>query len=697
MKRILCCLMLLFCRPVSAAEPLSLVVMDPLALPLSCPCVEGYAQRDYDAFAKYLSDELGRPVTVTFAESLENALAKSTCPHVDLVIGKESVARAQGERLELDLTPLAKLTGKDGRSTQTGLIVVRSADPAQKVSDLSGYRVLYGPEDCVEKFGAARDMLALAGVDVIPAEQAETSAACSDGACKIIEWGDTQKGAAVISSYAAPLLEGCGTVKKGDLRVVGETKPVPFIVAFASKRLNADEQAAVQQALLGAVKSKGMLTALESMLGFVPLDQEDVIVEPAGSATLHGARPENDSTIKNTSWPGWLGPQRNGHCDWLPAKLPEPLKVMWRHPLSRSGLGGLAANDKYVLLGDRDAANMADVFRCLSTETGEELWTVTYPAPGQLDYDNSPRATPLIVGDRAIFFGAFGDLTCTDLATGLPLWRTNIRQQFGANDELPWGTCSSPLLVDDTVVVNPGAPDASLVALSIADGIVKWQTPGEPQGYGSLNLLTLGGVRQIVGHTQTLLCGWNPTTGELLWEYQPPSEGDFNVPTPIEVAGQLLVCTENNAARLFKFDESGRIVPEPVAVCETLATDTCTPVARDGKVFCASGKLLTLDANDGLNVRGTLEDDAFTDYAPLMVSAKRLLVQARGGELLLIDTTGDEPKIVSRAHLAVGEDQSANLYTAPAIIGTRLFVRTEREVVCVELATGERTARKPQL
>jgi len=55
---------------------LSLVVMDPLALPLSCPCVEGYAQRDYDKLAEYLSERLGRPVHVTFAESFGKALAK---------------------------------------------------------------------------------------------------------------------------------------------------------------------------------------------------------------------------------------------------------------------------------------------------------------------------------------------------------------------------------------------------------------------------------------------------------------------------------------------------------------------------------------------------------------------------------------------------------------------------------------------
>jgi hypothetical protein len=32
---------------------LTIVVMDPLALPLSCPCVKGYAQRKYETLAEY--------------------------------------------------------------------------------------------------------------------------------------------------------------------------------------------------------------------------------------------------------------------------------------------------------------------------------------------------------------------------------------------------------------------------------------------------------------------------------------------------------------------------------------------------------------------------------------------------------------------------------------------------------------------
>src|SRR6478672_8459576 len=69
--------------------PHSVVVMDPLAEPLSCPCVHGYAQRKYEKLADYLTAELGRPVQVTFAESFEKALAKPSCKTIDIAIGKD--------------------------------------------------------------------------------------------------------------------------------------------------------------------------------------------------------------------------------------------------------------------------------------------------------------------------------------------------------------------------------------------------------------------------------------------------------------------------------------------------------------------------------------------------------------------------------------------------------------------------------
>ena len=82
----------------SKAEPLSLVVMDPLAAPLSCPCVAGYAQRKYEVLAEEFEKTLGRPVVLTFSESLTKALQKEGCTTAHVIIGKDAEAsfREQG-------------------------------------------------------------------------------------------------------------------------------------------------------------------------------------------------------------------------------------------------------------------------------------------------------------------------------------------------------------------------------------------------------------------------------------------------------------------------------------------------------------------------------------------------------------------------------------------------------------------------
>jgi ABC-type phosphate/phosphonate transport system substrate-binding protein len=255
---------------IGAEEPVSkltIVVMDPLAAPLSCPCVEGYAQRKYEVLAEYLEEKLPCATNLIFAESLADALKKSA-GKADLIIGKHSVVKADAKSAKVPVTEMARLTDKFGTTTQTGLIVVAANDAAQQVADLGGYRVIFGPEECDEKHRAALDLLSSAGV-AIP-EQKEMDEACSDGACKVLELSGKEKMAAVISSYAAPLLEGCGTIKKGDLRVVGETKPVPFVAVFVRDTLAKEQRDALQKTLLSLHERPDVCESLESLIGFVP-------------------------------------------------------------------------------------------------------------------------------------------------------------------------------------------------------------------------------------------------------------------------------------------------------------------------------------------------------------------------------------------------------------------------------------------
>ena len=99
----------------------------------------------------------------------------------------------------------------------------------------------------------------------------------------------------------------------------------------------------------------------------------------AGDAPTNRHAARSDAATTTQAWPGWLGPDRNGRVGWLPHELADEPHIVWRRPLGRAGMGGLAATDRHVFVGDRDAANRADVFRCLDAATGDELWIVTYP------------------------------------------------------------------------------------------------------------------------------------------------------------------------------------------------------------------------------------------------------------------------------------------------------------------------------
>lgn len=257
-------------KPVSApgVKGLVLLVMDPLAKELSCPCVKGYAQRDYLELASHLAKKHKRAVKTVFSESLVGALRDGKLTTgVDLIIGKRSVVEFDAKASKLEVTAIGSLSGKDGITTQQGLIVVPAKDPAKSVADLKGYRIVFGPEECDEKHKAALALLKQHGVEA--PVKLETCSACSDGATMILELGADIRAATVISSYAAPLLEGCGTIQKGDLRVVGKTVPVAFVTAFATEKLVGKERAAITETLLELIESPKLCEALETQLGFV--------------------------------------------------------------------------------------------------------------------------------------------------------------------------------------------------------------------------------------------------------------------------------------------------------------------------------------------------------------------------------------------------------------------------------------------
>jgi outer membrane protein assembly factor BamB len=463
------------------------------------------------------------------------------------------------------------------------------------------------------------------------------------------------------------------------LRVIGKTEPVPFITVFATEDMPPARRGQVRRELLAAKRYAALLKLLESKDGFQPFTSP------------------REREQQRSGWQDFRGPGRKGLVPRLPETLDLP-RTAWTASLQDRGLGGVTATERWVLATDRDRAAGRDLLKFFDANTGRLALRVQLVRPPaekpdpKLDYGESIRSSPVIHGNRAYVLDAYGVLfSCPLPQTDAPTREIAVQgirtQSMVEKFKLStWGVASTPLLVDDLLVVNVCGTKTSLLALRPDAMQLLWKGPGYGTGYASCIAGTFGGRRQILGYQSASFSGWDVETGSLLWTVRPAVDGDYNVPSPIVVdQHRVLLATENNGTRLYTFDDRGILQPDPTAVNEDVTPDTVTPVAAAGFVYCTSGDtLFRLDLNDGLKTDWTSRDEAFVGHATLLadVDGQRLLVVTYSGELFLFDVSAAVPQLKSRRRpfgLAVDEE----IYSHPALVDNRLYLRGTNALMCV--------------
>jgi outer membrane protein assembly factor BamB len=241
------------------------------------------------------------------------------------------------------------------------------------------------------------------------------------------------------------------------------------------------------------------------------------------------------SNISAQDWPQYLGQNRNSTSpqkdilkSW-PASGPE---VLWTTKVG-PGFGGPVIKDGKVYLLDRDDKT-GDIMRCFDFNTGKELWSYSYDAPGSVSYPGS-RSVPAIDGNRVYSCGPYGDLYCIDINTHKPIWNKNIMKDFGGIKIPVWAITQCPLIYGDLLIVSYSKdPDAGLVAFNKLTGNIIWKTEAiGNETYASPSVAKIAGEDQIVmvfSSTNSFMhkeakgslgriIGLKPQTGEILWEY----------------------------------------------------------------------------------------------------------------------------------------------------------------------------------
>ena len=237
-------------------------------------------------------------------------------------------------------------------------------------------------------------------------------------------------------------------------------------------------------------------------------------------------------------WPGFRGAERNGvirgvriETDWAAS----PPVELWRR-LVGPGWSSFAVHGDRIYTQEQRGDD--EIVACYDRATGEPVWRHTDPARfWESNAGPGPRATPTLGNGRVYTFGATGIVNALDAGDGAVVWSRNAGSD--TDTELPaWGFASSPLVVEDLVVV---AAAGALVAYDVASGEPRWLGPKGGWGYSSPHLATIDGVSQVLLLNGAGAISVAPADGRLLWEHKWP--GDGIVQPALTADGDVLIGT----------------------------------------------------------------------------------------------------------------------------------------------------------
>lgn len=382
----------------------------------------------------------------------------------------------------------------------------------------------------------------------------------------------------------------------------------------------------------------------------------------------------------STYWTGFRGPKRDGHYDQQGIRTNWPasgLKPLWNQPIGGGYSSFAIAHGVAYTLEQRreNEAVTAYDFR-----TGRELWTQTYPAKfEEWMGGEGPRATPAWDEGRVYSLGAEGHLLCLNAQSGEVQWKTNILRMTGA-ELLPYAVSGSPLIVDDKLIVLPGAPGNSVVALNKLNGQKIWGSLDDKQAYVSPMLAHFGGVTQLLVVSAHRAVGLNPEDGKLLWSFPWPVKYDNNIAQPVLLSTNRFLLSAGygtGAVAVEVTNVNGVFRTEELWRNKRLKNKFASSVYHEGYVYGLDEDILTcLDAATG---QQQWKDGRY-GYGQLLLASGHLLILGGEGKLSLV-------KADPGSHILVAESPGikGKTWNHPAMSDGFLLIRNAVEAACFDL------------
>ena len=404
---------------------------------------------------------------------------------------------------------------------------------------------------------------------------------------------------------------------------------------------------------------------------FLALDVDEPTALPAALPAAE-AEPE---------WPGFRGPGRDSvipgvriETDWSAS----PPVEIWRRPVGPGWSSFAVHGDRFYT---QEQHGDDEVVSCYDVTTGEPVWQHRYAARfWEAHAGAGPRGTPTLSDGRVYTFGATGILNVLDAGDGAIVWTRDAASDTDV--VMPyWGLASSPLVVDDVVVV---AVAGQLAAYDLDTGEPRWFGPDGGDGYSSPHLLTLDGIPQVVLPNKAGVISVLPADGALLWEHSWPSASRIVQPA-LTADGGLLIGTGDGIGmrRIAVARRAGGWSTEERWTSTRLKPEFNDFVVHEGHAFGFDGTILAcMDVEDG--ERKWKGGRYGSGQLVLLADQDVLLVVSEQGELALVAASPGRFEELARFAAITGKT-----WNHPVLVDDLLLVRNGQEMAAFRLSLAD--------
>jgi outer membrane protein assembly factor BamB len=384
-----------------------------------------------------------------------------------------------------------------------------------------------------------------------------------------------------------------------------------------------------------------------------------------------------------------------------------PPEELWRHEIG-AGWSSFAIVGNYAVTQEQRGDQ--EIVACYRVDNGDVVWTHADEARfDPADFQGGlggigPRATPTIHDGKILTQGATGIVNCLDARTGRVIWSHDTAEETGA-DVIVWGKSGSPLVVDDMVVVNVGAPydlaarekfNSSLVAYDLETGKLRWAAGNRQASYASPLVTTLAGERQLVIANEGYVTAHRVDDGAVLWEIPWSAENDTNATTtqPIPLADDRLFLSKGygvgSSLVEVRKSEGGKFAIEPIwypPIKRVMKTKFANVVVRDGYAYGLDDVLLSCVELETGKVQWKKRRDPEFGHGQVLLVGSTIVVLSETGELALVEATPEEYRELANIQAL---DSADTTWNTPAFAPPYLLVRNSREAACYRLPLLEK-------